>query len=124
MTGTCLTHIFEVQAATRQVVLDSLELTVEGEVTPRFGKGITAPARYQNIRYNIRIESPASAAEIDGLREAVEGKLPVVQPAERRADSGRKNLARALSREELKSPAANDHVGRQECRPIFLRDLF
>ncbi len=77
VTGTCLTHIFEVQAATRQVVLDSLELTVEGKVTPRFGQGITAPARYQDIHYKVRIESPASAAEIDGLREAVEASCPL-----------------------------------------------
>lgn len=77
VTGTCLTHIFEVQAATRNVVLDSLQLTVDGVLTPRFGQGITAPSRYQDIAYNVRIESPASAAEIDGLREAVEASCPL-----------------------------------------------
>lgn len=77
VTATCLTHIFEVQAATRQVVLDSLELTVEGKVSPRFGQGVTASARYHDIRYSVRIESPAAAAEIDGLREAVEASCPL-----------------------------------------------
>jgi uncharacterized OsmC-like protein len=77
VTGTCLTHIFEVQAATRNVLLDSLELTVDGEVTPRFGKGVTGPARYQNIRYNVRIESPESEQTIDALRQAVEATCPL-----------------------------------------------
>lgn len=77
VTGTCLTHIFEVQAATRNVLLDSLELTVDGEVTPRFGKGVTAPARYKNIRYSVRIESPESEQTIDALRQAVEDTCPL-----------------------------------------------
>lgn len=77
VTGTCLTHIFEVQAATRQVVLDALELTVEATVSPRFGQGVTAPPRYQDIRYSVRIESPAPAAQIDDLRDAVEASCPL-----------------------------------------------
>jgi uncharacterized OsmC-like protein len=77
VTGTCLTHIFEVQAATRNVLLDSLELTVDGELTPRFGKGVTAPARFKNIRYNVRIESPESEQTIDALRQAVEATCPL-----------------------------------------------
>lgn len=99
VTGTCLIHIFEVQAATRQVVLDSLELTVEATVSPRFGQGITAPARYQDIRYNVRIESPASAAQIDGLREAVEASCPLynllkdAQPVEGKVVRGKAEMA-------------------------------
>jgi len=77
VTGTCLTHIFEVQAATRNVLLDSLELTVDAELTPRFGKGVTAPARFKNIRYNVRIESPESEQTIDALRQAVEDTCPL-----------------------------------------------
>jgi uncharacterized OsmC-like protein len=77
VTGTCLTHIFEVQAATRNVALDSLELTVDGEVTPRFGKGVTSPARFKNITYNVRIESPESEQTIDALRQAVEATCPL-----------------------------------------------
>lgn len=94
VTGTCLTHIFEVQAATRNVVLDSLELTVEGTLTPRFGRGITAPSRYRDISYRVRIESPATPAEIDGLRAAVEASCPLynllkdAQPIEGRIQRG------------------------------------
>ncbi len=77
VTGTCLTHIFEVQAASRNVLLDSLELTVDGQLSPRFGKGVTTPARYSGIRYRVRIESPASAQEIDALRQSVEATCPL-----------------------------------------------
>lgn len=77
VTGTCLTHIFEVQAANRNVLLDSLELTVDATLTPRFGKGITAAPRFKDIRYQVRIESPASEAQIDGLRQAVEDSCPL-----------------------------------------------
>ncbi len=77
VTGTCLTHIFEVQAASRNVLLDSLELTVDGQVSPRFGSNITSPARFSDIRYKVRIESPASEQEIDALRQSVEATCPL-----------------------------------------------
>lgn len=77
VTGTCLTHIFEVQAASRNVLLDSLELTVDGEVSPRFGSNVTSPARYNDIRYKVRIESPASEQDIDALRQSVEATCPL-----------------------------------------------
>lgn len=74
--GTCLTHIFEIQAATRQVVLDSLELRLRAELTPR-GPGAESPPRFRDIRYTIHIESPASAEEIGQLRDAVEATCPL-----------------------------------------------
>lgn len=77
VTGTCLTHIFEVQAASRNVLLDSLELTVDGQLSPRFGSNVTSPARFSDIRYKVRIESPASAQEIDALRQSVEATCPL-----------------------------------------------
>lgn len=77
VTGTCLTHIFEVQAATRNVLLDKIELRVTAELTPRFGKGVTTPSRYQKITYDVDVESPASESEIDGLRQAVEATCPL-----------------------------------------------
>ncbi len=77
VTGTCLTHIFEVQAASRNVLLDSLELTVDGNVSPRFGSNVRSPARYSDIRYKVRIESPASEQEIDALRQSVEATCPL-----------------------------------------------
>ncbi len=77
VTGTCLTHIFEVQAASRGVLLDALELTVDAELTPRFGNNVNAPARFRNITYRARIESPESEATIDALRQAVEASCPL-----------------------------------------------
>jgi uncharacterized OsmC-like protein len=75
--ATCLTHIFEIQAALRQVPLDALEVRVEGTLTPRIGAGITNPPRYRNIHYSVHITSPASTRDIDELRTAVEAVCPI-----------------------------------------------
>lgn len=77
VTGTCLVHIFEVQAAALNLLLDSLELTVDGELSPRFGKNRTGPARFGNITYVARIGSPHSEQEIDALRQSVESTCPL-----------------------------------------------
>jgi uncharacterized OsmC-like protein len=74
--GTCLTHIFEIQAAQRQIVLDALEITVEGTLTPS-GADPAAPPRLRDVRYTVHITSPASPQEIDGLRQAVEAVCPI-----------------------------------------------
>lgn len=74
--GTCLTHIFEIQAAQRQVVLDGLEITVEGTLTPR-GSDPASPPRLRDVRYTVHITSPASPQEIDALRQAVEAVCPI-----------------------------------------------
>lgn len=76
VTGTCLTHIFEVQAAARNVLLDSLELTVDGTLGPRFARGGTPP-RFSDIRYKAYIASPHSEQEIDALRQSVEDTCPL-----------------------------------------------
>lgn len=73
--GTCLTHIFEIQAAQRQVVLDTLEVHVEGALTPRVPGG--APSRLRDVQYTVHIGSPAPAQEIDALRQAVEAVCPI-----------------------------------------------
>lgn len=72
--GTCLTHIFEIQAAQRQVVLDKLEVHVEGTLTPR-REG--EPARLRDVRYTVHIDSPAPEADVDRLRQAVEAVCPI-----------------------------------------------
>jgi len=77
VTGTCLVHIFEVQAGGRNVLLDSLELTVDGDLGPRFGRNAAGPARFSNIRYKARIESPATEQEVDALRQSVEDTCPL-----------------------------------------------
>jgi uncharacterized OsmC-like protein len=72
--GTCLTHIFEIQAAQRQVPLDALEVEVKGTLTPRAAG--QAP-RLRDVRYTVFITSPASRGEIDRLRQAVESVCPI-----------------------------------------------
>ena len=72
--GTCLTHIFEIQAAQRQVVLDKLEVHVEGTLTPR---AAGAASRLRDVRYTVHIDSPAPAQEVDELRKAVEAVCPI-----------------------------------------------
>ena len=72
--GTCLTHIFEVQAAQKQIVLDGVELRTRATLVPRSPGG---PARFRDISYSVDIASPEPAARITELREAVEGSCPI-----------------------------------------------
>ena len=74
---TCPTHIFEIQAAARGVLLDKLELNADADLSPRFGKNVTSPARYGYITYKVKVESPNSAADIDALAKAVEETCPL-----------------------------------------------
>ena len=78
--GTCVTHIFLIQAAERQVPLESLEVEVTGIIDPRGGKpGHEAtPIWPHDIGYTVHIDSPASRAEIDALFEAVERTCPIL----------------------------------------------
>lgn len=73
---TCLTHIYEIQAANRGVVLDTLELEVEGTLTARPG-GTGAPARFRDIRYTVHIGSPETKEKIEQLQRAVEAACPI-----------------------------------------------
>ena len=75
--GTCLTHIFEIEAAKAQVVLDELEVRTQATLTPRVGGGAANPPRFQDISYSVHIASPAPRAEIEALRAAVEGACPI-----------------------------------------------
>jgi uncharacterized OsmC-like protein len=78
--GTCVTHIFLIQAADRQVPLTSLEVEVEGIIDPRGGKPghEDTPIWPHRIAYTVHIDSPASRAEIDALFEAVERSCPIL----------------------------------------------
>ncbi|MDO8540738.1 MAG: OsmC family protein [Opitutaceae bacterium] len=64
------------QAASKQVVLDSLELEVEGTLMPRIGSTGTPP-RYKDIRYSVHIGSPESKETIEQLQQAVEAICPI-----------------------------------------------
>jgi uncharacterized OsmC-like protein len=73
---TCLTHIYEMQAASKQVVLDTLELEVEGTLTSRIGS-IGTPPVYKDVRYTVHIGSPESKETIEQLQQAVEAICPI-----------------------------------------------
>jgi uncharacterized OsmC-like protein len=78
--GTCVTHIFLIQAAERQVPLESLEVEVTGIIDPRGGKPghEQTPIWPHEIGYTVHIDSPASQEEIDALFEAVERNCPIL----------------------------------------------
>ena len=78
--GSCLTHIFLIQAADRQVPLDSLEVEVSGQMDPRSGKAgfEHIPVYPHNINYTVTLTSPASADDIAALHEAVEKACPIL----------------------------------------------
>ena len=78
--GSCLTHIFLIQAADRQVPLDSLEVEVTAQQDQRAGQpGYEhIPVYPHNISYTVHIVSPASADVITALHEAVERVCPVL----------------------------------------------
>ena len=78
--GSCLTHIFLIQAADRQVPLDALSVAVTGQIDPRAGRpgheGI--PIYPHNISYTVQISSPASAEQLAELHAAVERACPIL----------------------------------------------
>lgn len=78
--GTCVTHIFLIHAAERQIPLESLEVEVEGIIDPRAGKpGHEAtPIWPHQIAYTVHIDSSAPREQIDALFEAVERNCPIL----------------------------------------------
>jgi uncharacterized OsmC-like protein len=78
--GSCLTHIFLIQAADHQVPLDSLEVEVTGQQDGRAGKpGFEhIPVYPHNIHYTVHVTSSASDAELAELHAAVERVCPIL----------------------------------------------
>jgi uncharacterized OsmC-like protein len=75
----CITHITEIQAASREVVLDSLSVSIEGTLDPRAGRpGFeNVPPYLHNIHYTVHVRSPHTYEEIVALRDAVEAVCPI-----------------------------------------------
>lgn len=78
--GSCVTHIFLIQASAQRVPLTSLEVEVSGVIDPRAGKpGHEAtPVWPHDIAYTVHIDSPAPRADIDALFAAVERTCPIL----------------------------------------------
>lgn len=78
--GSCLTHVFLIQAADQQVPLDSVEVELSAEIDSRAGQpGFEhVPVYPHNISYTVHLTSPASAGEIANLHAAVERTCPIL----------------------------------------------
>lgn len=78
--GSCLAHSFLIQAADHQTPIDALEVDVAAEIDARAGQpgypDITVHPR--QIRYILRVESPASAEQIATLQSAMENACPIL----------------------------------------------
>lgn len=78
--SSCLSHILLIQAADRQVPLDSLHVEITADLDPRAGRpGFEdVPIYPHNIAYTVHLNSPASDEEIHALLEAVEQACPIL----------------------------------------------
>jgi uncharacterized OsmC-like protein len=78
--GSCLTHIFLVQAALREVPLEAVEVEVRGQTDARAGRPgwEHVPIYPHDLSYTVRITSPAAPEVIDALHAEVERVCPVL----------------------------------------------
>jgi uncharacterized OsmC-like protein len=78
--GSCLTHIFLIQAADQEIPLDALSVDVSADQDFRAGQpGFEDVPRFpHNLTYTVHIESTASAEEIGRLHKAVEDVCPIL----------------------------------------------
>ncbi|RYG60238.1 OsmC family peroxiredoxin, partial [bacterium] len=100
---TCLTHIFEIQASSQGVDLDSLRLETEGTLTPRVGG---QSPRFTGIHYKAFIGSPESKERVAALVEAVEGACPIYNLL-RNANEVSSRVVRGHYKEPVKAAAVN-----------------
>ena len=75
----CITHITEIQAATLNVVLDSLSVSVEGTLDLRAGRpGFEDVKPYlHDIHYTLHVRSPQPYKDIVALHDSVEAVCPI-----------------------------------------------
>jgi uncharacterized OsmC-like protein len=78
--GSCVTHIFLIQASHRQVPIDTLEVEVSGKIDPRGGRPgyEDIPIYPHDIGYTVHLVSPAGEEEVRALFEAVEKTCPIL----------------------------------------------
>jgi uncharacterized OsmC-like protein len=78
--ASCLNHSFLIQAAALEIPIESIAVDVEATLDPRArGKGFeTVPVYPYDISYVVRLESSASADEIERLRIVVEESCPIL----------------------------------------------
>ncbi|MEV7780214.1 OsmC family protein [Kitasatospora sp. NPDC088351] len=77
--SSCLTHIYLIQASDLRIPLDALTVEVAAEHDGRAGTpGFEdVPIYPHNIRYTVRVTSPATRARIEELHASVERNCPI-----------------------------------------------
>jgi uncharacterized OsmC-like protein len=78
--ASCLNHSFLIQAAALEIPIESIAVDVEATLDPR-AKSTSfeaVPVYPTDISYVVRIESAASAEEIERLQTAVEDSCPIL----------------------------------------------
>ncbi|MDR1980586.1 MAG: OsmC family protein [Tannerellaceae bacterium] len=75
----CITHITLIQAAAREIPLDTLAVSVKGTIDYRAGRpGFEDVPRFpHNISYTVHVKSPVPYEKIVELRDAVEAVCPI-----------------------------------------------
>lgn len=78
--ASCLVHTYLLQAALLGIPLDHVEIEVTGvlDMTGVVGLPTEEPVTISELSYAPRVRSPAPAADIQRLHEAVEGSCPVL----------------------------------------------
>lgn len=78
--ASCLVHTYLIQAALLNIPIDHVEIETAGRLDYKAVIGLPSelPNALQDITYNCHIDSPASAAQIERLHEAVEAGCPVL----------------------------------------------
>ena len=82
--GSCVATAFVLEAARLDVPLESVEVSVEGEVDAR---GLFAvapvPAGFAAVRYTVVVRSPAAHAQLREVAERVDARSPVLDDLRR-----------------------------------------
>ncbi|MFA9516264.1 OsmC family protein [Halopenitus sp. H-Gu1] len=75
----CLNVVANLVAQERDITIDSLEISIEGDLDPRAFQGVSDEERagYQEIRVRIDAETDADEEELQEWIEAVERRCPV-----------------------------------------------
>ena len=78
--GSCLSVGYAANAAAMGIELDSLRFEMDGDIDLRGFLGISEEVRpgYESITCTVYVDSDASEAELDELRERVEATSPLV----------------------------------------------
>ena len=78
--SSCLSHIYLIQAADRQVPLDAVEVEVTAEMHPLAGKPgyEDVPIWPHNLSYTVKVTSSADESTIAALHAAVEQSCPIL----------------------------------------------